>query len=247
VALALLDLPSLGAVVPVPSLRAIGIPAFTTTRGQGTYRLDGTDPAGDVVPRWHRLAAALRQVYGAERLASARQVHEATVLSQGGGWQGWLRADGADGHVTDARGTALCVGVADCVPIFLGHPSGMVGMLHAGWRGTVAGILDRGLTAFVRAGHATADVVVHLGPAICGRCYEVGPDVYQQLTGSAVAAPTLVDLRGVLADQARRLGVREVTVSPACTRCDGELLYSHRAGDAGRQLGVIIRPTLTTR
>lgn len=240
-------LPALGEVLPVPALQAIGIRAFTTTRAQGSYRLDGSDPAGEVVPRWHALAAALHATEGAERLASARQVHEATVLLHGDGWRGWLRADGADGHVTDAPGTALCVGIADCVPIFLGHPSGMVGILHAGWRGTVAGILDRGLSAFVRAGHSAADVVVHLGPAICGQCYEVGPDVYQQLTGSAVAVPTRVDLRGVLAEQASRLGVRDVSVSPSCTRCDGAALYSHRAGDSGRQLGVIVRATLTTR
>ncbi len=241
------DRSSLATVLPVPSLQAIGIPAFTTTRAQGTYRLDGTDAAGDVVPRWHALAQALQAEYGASRLASARQVHEATVLAHGDGWRGWLRADGADGHVTAAPGTALCVGVADCVPIFLGHPSGMVGILHAGWRGTVAGILDRGLSAFVRAGHAVSEVVVHFGPAICGSCYEVGPDVYQQLTGTAVSSPTRVDLRGVLGEQARRLGVRDVSVSPLCTRCDGERLYSHRAGDSGRQLGVIVCATLTTR
>ncbi|MDB4886168.1 MAG: Multi-copper polyphenol oxidoreductase, laccase, partial [Gemmatimonadetes bacterium] len=76
-------------------------------------------------------------------------------------------------------------------------------------------------------------------PAICGRCYEVSPDVYGQLTGRSVTAPTTVDLRALIADHARAAGVRAITVSPFCTRCDNDRFFSHRAGDAGRQLGVV--------
>lgn len=226
----------LGTVEPVPALAALGIRAFTTTRGTGTFRLDGTDAAGDVVTRWHALQAGL----GVSRLASARQVHGAEVLLHAGGWRGWLRYDGADGHVTTVARTALAVGVADCVPVFLAHPGGAVGLLHAGWRGTVAGIMARGLAALAAWQVPIEEVHVHLGPAICGRCYEVSPDVYQQLTGSRVATPTPVDLRAVLARHAGAAGVRHLSVSPSCTRCDNARFFSHRAGDAGRQLGVIV-------
>jgi copper oxidase (laccase) domain-containing protein len=89
-------------------------------------------------------------------------------------------------------------------------------------------------------GIRASELHVHLGPAICGECYEVSPDVYEQLTGTRPARATPVDLRGLIADHARAAGVRHISVSSACTRCDNERFYSHRAGDSGRQLGVLI-------
>jgi copper oxidase (laccase) domain-containing protein len=79
-----------------------------------------------------------------------------------------------------------------------------------------------------------------MGPAICGGCYEVSPDVYGRLTGHEVRTPATIDLRALLAERARSRGVEQVSVSEYCTRCDNDRLFSHRAGDSGRQLGVII-------
>jgi len=81
---------------------------------------------------------------------------------------------------------------------------------------------------------------VHTGPAICGKCYEVSGDVYAQLTGTNPGVPRTVDLRALIADQARARGVVHITTSSSCTRCDNDRFFSHRAGDAGRQLGVMI-------
>jgi copper oxidase (laccase) domain-containing protein len=78
-----------------------------------------------------------------------------------------------------------------------------------------------------------------LGPAICGRCYEVGPDVYERLTGWQTIRNRHVDLRALLAEQAKVAGVASVSASPWCTRCDNDRFYSHRAGDAARQISVI--------
>jgi copper oxidase (laccase) domain-containing protein len=64
--------------------------------------------------------------------------------------------------------------------------------------------------------------------------------VYRQVTGSVVDHPTPVDLRAVIADQARLRGVRRISVSASCTRCDNDRFFSHRAGDEGRQLGVMV-------
>jgi hypothetical protein len=68
----------------------------------------------------------------------------------------------------------------------------------------------------------------------------VSPDVYRQLTGKEVRAPATVDLRALLAARARELGVRHISVSPWCTRCHNDRFFSHRAGDTGRQIGVIL-------
>lgn len=216
-----------------------GVRALVTTRAAGSFVSGGDEPMGEVMARWsllqHDLAGA-----GGGRFATARQVHGAHVIAHVGGWTGWLRGHDADGHLAVDRGTALAVSVADCVPVYVAHPSGALAMLHSGWRSTVAGILGVAVRAFAARGMDASELRVLLGPAICGACYEVSPDVYGQLTGRAVARPTPVSLHAVLAGQARALGVRDVHASPLCTRCDVATLYSHRAGDAGRQLGVIV-------
>lgn len=106
----------------------------------------------------------------------------------------------------------------------------------------MAQISERAIEMFGRAGFGPGSLRMHLGPAICGGCYEVSPSVFAQVTGSTVEIPTPVDLRANIADRARALGVREISISEWCTRCSNERLFSHRAGDVGRQLGVLIAP-----
>ncbi|HUF30712.1 MAG TPA: polyphenol oxidase family protein [Gemmatimonadaceae bacterium] len=223
---------------PVPELEAIGVHAFTTARDAGSFNTISTEPVAEAMTRWYQLLDDLAR--WSTRFATARQVHGTDVLRHFSGWQGWLRGAPADGHFAPERGTAMAVTVADCVPVFMAHPDGPSAVLHAGWRGTAGGILQRGIACFTESGLNARDLVVHLGPAICGACYEVGPDVYERLTGQSVAAPTRVDLRELLGRQAGEAGVRHVSVSPWCTRCNNERFFSHRCGDFGRQLGVIV-------
>lgn len=228
--------------LPVPAeiiseFAEFGVLAFTTTRQAGSFGVGTEEPVADVMARW----AALQQgLHGSRRLATARQVHGARVIVHTPGWEGWLRGFDADGHLSVERGTTMAVTVADCVPVFLAHPSGAAAVVHSGWRGTVAGILEQGTMALAARGFPARELHVHFGPSICGKCYEVSPDVYGQLTGRSVDRPTTVDLRSVLADHARRLGIEHISTSARCTRCDNDRYFSHRAGDAGRQIGVIL-------
>lgn len=224
----------------VADFAALGVIAFTTTRGAGTFGTAGREPVGDVMGRWWSLVEALHEL--SPRLATSRQVHGNRVLVHRLTWDGWLRSHAADGHVAPDPGTALAVTVADCVPVFIAHPDGACALLHAGWRGTASRILEHGVDELVRAGLNVRDLRVHLGPSICGRCYEVGPDVYQQLTGQSASAATCVDLRAVLARQANEAGIAHISVSEYCTRCDNDRFFSHRAGDGGRMLAVIVAP-----
>lgn len=219
-----------------PGFAALGVTAFTTTRAAGSFGLQGEEQVGEVFDRWGKL----RESFGGARLASARQVHEATVIRHVPGWTGWLRADDADGHLAPLPGTAMAVTIADCVPVFVAHRSGVAALLHSGWRGTAARITERAIAMLAEERCPASELVVHCGPAICGKCYEVSPDVYGALTGKAVDRPTRVDLRLLIAEHARALGVREVTISERCTRCDNDRFFSHRAGDSGRQLGVMV-------
>jgi YfiH family protein len=215
-----------------------GVRAFTTGRAAGSFSTAGSEPVRDVMARWDALREALRPA--GPRLATVRQVHGTHVVVHRTGWEGWLRGEDADGQAAMERGTAMAVSIADCVPVFIVHASGAAALLHSGWRGTAGGIIERGVAALTMRGVPAAELRVHLGPAICGRCYEVSPDVYERLTGSRPPAARVVDLRALIADHARAVGVRHISISDSCTRCHNERLYSHRAGDPGRQLGVLI-------
>ena len=219
----------------VDAFRAFGMTAFTTGRAAGSFGTQSDEPIREVMARW----SSLRSRLGAPRLATAAQVHGDSILEHDGSWVGWLRGDAADGHLARVAGTAMAVTVADCVPVFVAHPSGIAAILHSGWRGTAAGITERALARLKALGYAPNELLVHLGPAICGRCYEVSADVAQQLTGRDPGRHVTVDLRQLIARRARSLGVSEVTASPYCTRCDNDRFFSHRAGDVGRQLGVL--------
>jgi YfiH family protein len=203
------------------------------------------EPASRLAPaRWEGLVQALAFT----AIVHARQVHETRIVVHDGVGKGVREAEGAaDGHATADPGVLLAVTVADCVPVYLLDPDARaVALLHAGWRGTAAGILPRGIALFGQTwGTDPGDLLVHLGPAICGECYEVGPEVFGALGLEAPPDPAPVDVRAALARQARTAGVptESITVSDACTLCGDNNLFSHRAGRSERQVAVVgIRP-----
>ena len=214
-----------------------GVRGWTTTKANGSFGLGGEEPVGVVMERWAALQGELASI-GADRLASAVQVHGNSVSTHRAGWTGWLRQRGIDGHITDVRGTALSVTVADCTPVFIAHPRA-IALLHAGWRGTASLILKVGFEALLALGCPADECEVHLGPSICGKCYEVGPEVFEAITGKSTPAKGFLDVRSVLSQQAVSFGVRKIDTSRWCTRCENERFYSHRGGDSGRQLGVM--------
>lgn len=178
----------------------------------------------------------LARLGGLRRVVGAEQVHGADVLVVGAG-----PGVGPDGAVADALITAeprlgLAVLVADCVPVFLVDARGRAaGIVHAGWRGTAAGVLEAAIEAMrAELGVEPLELHVHLGPSICGRCYDVGPEVFEALGLPAPPHKGFLDLAGVLAARGEALGVRpdRVSRSAYCTRCDEERFHSYR-GEAG--------------
>jgi hypothetical protein len=219
----------------------------TTARGQGDepfdLRLFGTLPVGTVLERWR----ALRGATGLPSAVHARQVHGATVAIHSRGAPGLLIIDDLDGHATREAGLLLTVSVADCIPISLVDPvRRAIALLHGGWRGVAAGILERGIaTLGALAGSDPGDLHLHLGPAICGACYEVGPEVHAALGVEVPPGPRPIDLRAIAAERAVTAGVApdRISVSAFCTRCGDSPFFSHRAGCGERQVGLLgIRP-----
>ena len=196
-----------------------------------------------------------------ESVVWMRQVHGTTVTpvdrapgsaSAPSATSGPHRADlpETDGIVTARAGLGLGVLVADCVPILAGDPAaGVIAAVHAGRRGAAGGIGLRMIAAMVEAGASVASIGVLLGPAICGRCYEVPAamrdEVEAALPGSACrtdrGTPGL-DLRAGLARQLRAAGVAGVAVDPRCTYTDPELFSHRRGAPTGRFAGLIWMP-----
>jgi YfiH family protein len=209
-----------------------------TGRGEGGAPFDlalfGRGPTAEVLARWDALGGAV----GVERRVHGRQVHGAAVRVHEAGPPGLHVAPACDGHATAAPGVLLTVGLADCVAASLVDPDRRaVALLHCGWRGAAAGILERGVEVLEeRFTSEPGGLHLHLGPAICGACYEVGPEVHQALGLQVPEAPTPVDLRVVLVGRALAAGVlpERVTVSEHCTRCGDSPFFSHRGGDFQR-------------
>ena len=112
-----------------------------------------------------------------DMLLSLNQVHSADVVTiDGAGWAGRPRADAT---VTRHPGLALGILTADCAPVlFADAGAGVIGAAHAGWRGTLGGIIEATVGAMEAAGARRGAIRAGIGPAISQREYEVGPDFF---------------------------------------------------------------------
>ncbi len=125
-------------------------------------------------------------------LTVGRQVHGAAVCVVGEADRGSGAfspddaigsAGGADALVTASPGVVLAILTADCVPVLLHDPvADVLACVHAGWRGTVAGVTAAAIAAMQGLGSRPSDVIAGLGPAIAADRYQVGPDVHQAVT-----------------------------------------------------------------
>jgi polyphenol oxidase len=185
---------------------------------------------GDVREPARRQAA---EAIAGRPLAYGRQVHGAVVRR--------VRVvpadiDEADGQATPLADVAPAVLVADCLPIALAGED-VVAMLHGGWRGLAAGIVEEGVRAARELG-AGGPLSAAIGPGARGCCYEVGPEVHAVF---GTAGPTL-DLATIATERLRAAGVEAIADTGVCTICD-EQWFSHRreGAAAGRQAGIVWR------
>ncbi|MBM6404113.1 laccase domain-containing protein [Phycicoccus sp. CSK15P-2] len=154
-------------------------------------------------------------------------------------------APSADALVTTSAELAVAVLVADCVPVLLASPDGVVAAVHAGRPGLVAGVVDAALDAMRDLGASAVDAVV--GPSVCGRCYEVPAAMRDDVAGVAPLAATVswtgTTAVDVAAGVVARLTARDVPVTwvPGCTRERDDLYSYRRDRTTGRFAGVVRR------
>lgn len=238
-----------GAYLTVPSLERAGIEVAFTARAGGISEspfagLNLSFVSGDDPDRVRRNRARALAAVGADlsEWTSARQVHGAHVLRATDTDRGRGAADPssvigeADALWTDQPRVALAVLVADCVPIVLADPARRrIGVVHAGWRGLVSGVVENAAEAMGGAAEA------FVGPSIGPCCYQVGDDVSEparRAFGDDVLAGDRLDLWHAARIALARAGVTRSTVAAVCTRCEPHRFYSHRAGDAARQAAI---------
>jgi polyphenol oxidase len=224
--------------------------AFSTREGgvsDGPYAslnlgiFTGDDP-DRVVENRRRLCAAAGvdperatmawQQHGAE----VRRARPESIVSPG------LRHDPCDGLWSDEPGQAMLLLAADCLPIALARLDGArpaAAVLHAGWRGLLAGIVRNGVAAL------GPSVAAAVGPSIGPCCYEVRADVAEPMEaalGRGLVREGRLDLWAAAERALRAVGVARVDRFDLCTACHPELFFSHRrdAGVTGRQ-GVLAR------
>jgi YfiH family protein len=155
----------------------------------------------------------------------------------------------ADGLITAAFDLCLLATVADCLPVYLADPeAGVVGVLHAGWRGVAAGILQEGVAAAVRNGARPESLRAMIGPGIGPCCFEVGPDVAARFPPESLRPGRRerphVDLPHAARAELLRAGIPAAAIAGGerCTRCGSERYFSARSGEpTGRMVAFIVR------
>jgi YfiH family protein len=222
-----------------------------TTRQDGVSRppfdsLNLAFSSGDVRDAVERNRALLLSSVGFApgRLVIAGQVHGHAVarVSEPG------LIEETDGLVTQTRGLLLGIVAADCAAVLVADESGRcVGAAHAGWRGTVAGIVDDLLDAMAELDAVPGRLLAYVSPCISQRRFEVGPEVAalfpsEFVTTGGEAGKPHVDLPGALREQLIAGGVPgdSIEIDGRCTYDDPDF-YSYRAdrGLTGRMMGFI--------
>jgi YfiH family protein len=185
-------------------------------------------------------------------LVSPHQVHSTAVHVVGKDERGQVCPE-TDALVTATPGVVLMLRFADCVPIVLYDPARrVVGLAHAGWRGTVGGIAGRTVHTMVSdLGCCPENILAGVGPSIGPCCYEIGQDVADAVSGVFPGPDDLLERKSngrwhldLWAANRRQLadaGVQTIEIAGMCTACHTGEWFSHRAedGKTGR-LGVLV-------
>jgi YfiH family protein len=191
--------------------------------------------------------AALARACGLppDQLIFMRQTHSADV---------WYAGPGAheppgpvDAMFTDVPARALCVLVADCVPVLIADPVARIaGAAHAGREGLASGVVPALITSMMAAGAKPGRTYAVTGPSVCGGCYEVPPHLQERVSALVPAArcetfagTAGLDIAAGVRAQLAAAGVANIATDGRCTR-ESAGLYSHRRdGVTGRFAGLI--------
>ncbi|MCL2392331.1 MAG: peptidoglycan editing factor PgeF [Oscillospiraceae bacterium] len=216
------------------------------------------DTREDVKENYRRLCNALG--IDLDDIVTSRQVHRADIRlvmkSDCGHIFASNDSEACDGLITREDAAALMIFTADCVPILFHDPvAGVVGAVHAGWRGTAANIAGAAIRKMEETGCISKNINAAIGPCISKCCFETDIDVVDGL--SEVLSEDIqncvekhkekykVDLKEANKLLLLRTGVSNITISDECTSCHNHKYWSHRRtkGNRGSQATLIKLPS----
>jgi polyphenol oxidase len=139
-----------------------------------------------------------------------------------------------DGLITDVPGLALTIRFADCQGLVVYAPAkNVVGLIHAGWRGVVAGVIPSFFLALKDEWDINPDqVIVGIGPSLCLKCADFTDPAHEVPSLQKYTVGRCVDLQAAADAQLAELGVPASAIerSPDCTRCNPEKYWTYRGG-----------------
>jgi YfiH family protein len=242
-------------------LRNIRHGFFTRAGGvsEGIYAsLNGGVGSKDDAARVRENRARMAKTLGvaADRFVTAFQIHSPDVVVAETSWSADARPR-ADGIVTRVSRLAIGVTTADCGPVLFAEGTArVVGAAHAGWRGTLAGILEATIAAMEKLGADRTRIVATLGPMIRQANYEVGDELVQRFIAEdrdnarffaegEREGRAQFDLAGYIGARLERAGLRAIEDLALCTYAEPERFYSYRRSvhrgepDYGRHVNAI--------
>lgn len=180
-----------------------------------------------------------------EKMATNQPVHGVDIAKVEKGKYFYEKTDA----LLIEKGAAF-MNFGDCTPLIFSFGKGAI-IAHAGWRGTAQGMAKVSVKRIVdEYGVSVNDVKVVIGPAICGKCYEVGKDVYNALAltvndmGQGFVQQSekyFVDLKQINKQQLLECGVEQIDVCPYCTACGEKLFYSYRYEYTGYRHSAVVK------
>lgn len=156
-----------------------------------------------------------------------RQTHSARVITPGDD------PCGADGVVARGRGVLVGVHTADCLPLLMVDVEAeVIAAVHCGWRGTVAGIAEHAVEKMAELGAHTERIVAAMGPCICPKCFEVGPEVASQFHDESLIDTRHASLAHEVALQLAMRGIEQIAFPTACSKHHNVFYSVRRQGRA---------------
>ena len=153
-----------------------------------------------------------------------------------------------DGIISPGGSIVCSIQVADCIPLFLADPlNGIIGLVHAGWRGVEKRIIPDTVNKMVRKGGSRDGIIAFMGPSIRQCCFEIGPDVSKKFPIDCLingnGDRSFLDLQRVATNQLihSQILAKNILSSEECTKCNPDKYFSYRrSGEkAGRMISVI--------
>ena len=155
---------------------------------------------------------------------------------------------GTDALISKSNSIVLSIQVADCIPLFLADPlNGVIGLVHAGWRGIEKRIISDTVNIMVQKGGSRKGIIAFMGPSIRQCCFEIGPEVSKKFPIDCLINGnqdrSFLDLQQVATNQLIDSQVldKNILSSEECTKCNPDKYFSYRRSGtkAGRMIGVI--------